>query len=293
MSTTLHRLLDEAFAGIEMTEQTRDLKEEIRANLLARASELEGAGMAPDEAARHAVSELGDVRELIDTAPRSTPSTQAYDDVARHRVRPSPTFVVRTVLLSLVAACCLARGVLGLTAAMPLAAGGVMALFGGVAVAIGLLVGDSLHQETTTNHPMPGPRATAWGLATALLLAGLGLVALLATERVALWGIAPAAVGAVGGILLFSYLGATQTNRHKAWVRREWERRPPDRFTADPDAAARFGIYTATLWILGLGLFLVLGLTISWWWGGFALLVTLALWMIVLARMLFGTDASK
>lgn len=110
MSTTLHRLLDEAFTGVEMTEQTRDLKEEIRANLLPRASELEAAGFAPDEAVRHAVGELGDVRELVGTAFRSTPSTQAYDDVVRHRVRPSPTFVVRTVLLSLVAACCLARG---------------------------------------------------------------------------------------------------------------------------------------------------------------------------------------
>ena len=32
----LHRLLDEAFAGIEVTPEIQDLKEEIRGNLLAR-----------------------------------------------------------------------------------------------------------------------------------------------------------------------------------------------------------------------------------------------------------------
>ena len=34
--TTIHRLLDEAFAGIPLSPEVQDLKEEVRANLLAR-----------------------------------------------------------------------------------------------------------------------------------------------------------------------------------------------------------------------------------------------------------------
>ena len=36
MNSDIHRLLDEAFAGIEMTPDAQDLKEEVRANLVAR-----------------------------------------------------------------------------------------------------------------------------------------------------------------------------------------------------------------------------------------------------------------
>ena len=46
MNTDIHRLLDEAFQGVEMTPDAQDLKEEVRANLVARTAELEAAGAA-------------------------------------------------------------------------------------------------------------------------------------------------------------------------------------------------------------------------------------------------------
>ena len=46
MNSDIHRLLDEAFAGIEMTPEVQDLKEEMRANLVARIDELEAAGLS-------------------------------------------------------------------------------------------------------------------------------------------------------------------------------------------------------------------------------------------------------
>ena len=65
MNPHIHRLLDEAFAGIAVTPDTQDLKEEVRTNLLARVNELEAAGAAPDDAAQRAIAELGDLRELV------------------------------------------------------------------------------------------------------------------------------------------------------------------------------------------------------------------------------------
>ena len=41
MNTDIHRLLDEAFQGIDMTPDAQDLKEEVRANLVARVDERE------------------------------------------------------------------------------------------------------------------------------------------------------------------------------------------------------------------------------------------------------------
>ena len=62
MTEKIHRLLDEAFAGVDMTVERQDLKEEMRANLLVRVAELEDTGLSADEAARRAIAELGDIR---------------------------------------------------------------------------------------------------------------------------------------------------------------------------------------------------------------------------------------
>src|SRR5262245_47530340 len=105
----IHRLLDEAFAGIDVTPEIQDLKEEMRANLVARAAELEGAGLAPPEAARQAMAELGDVRSVIDEVEPA--SAGRGPDWLRHRVRPRPRYVLRTVLL----------GAVGVLALVPLA----------------------------------------------------------------------------------------------------------------------------------------------------------------------------
>ena len=77
MNTDIHRLLDEAFQGIEMTPDAQDLKEEVRANLVARADELEAAGVPPTEAAHRAIAELGDVRALLDATTDVAPRPHA------------------------------------------------------------------------------------------------------------------------------------------------------------------------------------------------------------------------
>src|SRR6478736_4975535 len=97
----IHRLLDEAFAGIEMTPDAQDLKEEVRANLVARTAELEAAGKTSADAARQAVEELGDVRDLLDGSDGADAAVAKDSYTAmqlRHRVRPKPGFVVRVVV---------------------------------------------------------------------------------------------------------------------------------------------------------------------------------------------------
>jgi hypothetical protein len=289
----IHRLLDEAFVGIEVTPEVQDLKEEMRANLVARVEELQASGVAPGEAARRAIAELGDVRAIVDETVRAAKDAPAWQ---RHRVRPRPAYVVRTVLVALVGAAALAFVVLRLTDLIEV--GGqlvdVVAAIAVVALAGGFLVGDGLRQETTTNYPVSRGRAVGYGVATGVGLAGLGSVAGYALDRALAWPVVGAAL-LVSSIVIFTYLGATQTNRHKPWVVREMARheRAADRFERDPAAAARFGIYTVSIWIVALAVFLVVGFTLSWLWAPLALLGGAVVMLLTLARMLFGGDARQ
>ncbi|WP_395243284.1 permease prefix domain 1-containing protein [Agromyces sp. MMS24-K17] len=286
---SIHRLLDEAFAGIEPTPDVQDLKEEMRTNLVARVDELEASGVAPDRAARQAIDELGDVRGIVtevaatDAGPRS-----AAADHLRHRVRPRPAFVVRTVLLSLLAAAALAVVVLEAAGLLAVGLGGLAVAVAAIALPLGWVTADALRQETTTNHPLPAGRAAGFGAAVALTLGGLGIGWLVVRGLDAGWLVA-AAVATVAGIALFSWLGATTTNRHKSWVLGHQAGAPDavDAFSQDPAAAARFGMYTVVLWLVAITVFVVLSLTVGWAWSWLALVAAFALWFLLLARMLF------
>lgn len=293
MNTDIHRLLDEAFQGIEMTPDAQDLKEEIRANLMARADELEATGVPADVAARQAVAELGDVRALLEETTNAAPLRSADPYVAlveRHRVRPKAGFVVRAVVWSLVAVVGTTLAILGASGVLPLPIGTQIGLFGMASTGLALLVGDSLSQETTTNHPMPQNRAAGYFLATLLGAYGLGFVALVAFGSMPMWGIVFAALGVIASIILFSFLGATQTNRHKAWTRQLAAATPPNRFEREPETAARFGVYTAAIWLVTFAVIAVLVFTVGWWWAPVAFVGGLALMMLLLARMLFAPE---
>jgi hypothetical protein len=278
--TDVHRLLDEAFAGIEMTPERQDLKEEVRANLIARAAELTAGGLAGDAAARQAIAELGDVHTILDGTDSSGPALPP-------RVRPRPNFVLRTVVLSAIGVTGLAVLALAATAGgVPLGAEAVAAFV--VALTAGAVTADALRQETTSNHPMPSGRAIGYGVGVFLVLAGLACGWLYVRGGAIGWvigGIAPVLAGA--GIL--SYLGATQTNRHKQWVMRMAESHAAvgNRFTEDPSAAGRFGIYTVIVWIVALAGFVLLTLTVGWLWSWLAIVGGVVLMMILVARMLF------
>lgn len=283
---TIHRLLDEAFAGVDATSEVQDLKEEMRSNLVARVTELEQSGLAPEAAAKRAMAELGDIRAIVGEAGVSAGSTPPW---AGQRVRPKPGFVVRTVTAAIVGAAALAAVVLAGWGKVELSRGWQLAAVAVVAILGAGITADALRQETTSNYPVPLGRALGYGIAVALGLAGIGCVAVAASDRVmpVLVGGGLAIVAAIVGL---TYLGATQTNRHKPWVIRlqAEQSHVGDRFARDPAAAARFGLYTVAIWLLALGGFVVLGFTAGWWWSWLALLAGLVTMMLTLARVLFA-----
>ena len=297
----VHRLLDEAFAGIAVTPDTQDLKEELRSSLVARVAELADAGLTDAEASRRAMDELGDVREAAEgtAGEAGAPGAKAkLDTVAQwqaHRVRPRPAFVLRTVLLSLAIAAGLTLVALGLSDVLTLVPGAVAAIgIFAVALPVGLLVADALRQETTTNYPMPRARAALYGASVGALLVGAAFACWFVADTDAVGALVAGICIAVVAGLELTYLGVTQTNRKKAWVRAmQPQFESIDAFSSDPAAAARFGIYSGALWILGIGAFVALSFTVGFAWSWVALVVALLVQMLMTARMLFRAGSAK
>lgn len=304
--SNIHRYLDEAFADIAMTPEIQDLKEEIRGNLAARVGELVENGLDAEAAATIAIDELGDIRPLVgefdDDRHSGTPGQ--HDPRSRaasinsaylvNRVRPKPAFVLGIVIASIATAVGLALATLGAVGLLALPIG-VIILFSGIAATgVAWMVGDSLAHETTTNHPVPANRAGGYFLASLLTVFGLEIGGLVALGALEVWAVVFAALGIVAGVVLFTFLGATQTNRKKPWAREvARQAQAEDRFSQDPVAAARFGIYTVVIWLLAFAAFVVLSITVGFLWSWLALLLGFAVFMFVLARMLFPADSRK
>ena len=289
----IHRLLDEAFAGIEVTPEVQDLKEEMRGNLVARVIDLQASGVSPADAAHRAIAEVGDVRDIVDETRHAAGPAQPWH---RNRVRPRPGYVLRTVLVALLGLASLAVLAL-LTTGVWTGARPTLDLAAAVAVAAlagAVIVGDALRQETTTNYPVSRGRAFGYAAATALAIGGLGSAGGYLPSHDLPWLVVAVAL-LLTAIVTGTYVGATQTNRHKPWVVREHARyaQVGDRFEQDPAAAARFGIYTATIWIVAGVAFVVLGIAVGWVWSWLALVAGLVTMMLTLARMLFGQRAAS
>jgi len=292
----LHRLLDEAFAPYPVTPETLDLKQEVRGNLTARTSELVADGATSADAARRALAELGEVGILIgETAVETSETTESWVAAQRrNRVRPNPAFAVRAAILAAVLAIDVLLLVLQFAGVLwPDALWQAVQIIVAILI-IGWLVFDGLRQETTTNFPLSRARAFGFGGAAAILTAGLGAALQLATGPNTAWVLIAGGAAAVA-IALFTFLGVTATNRTKPWAVRLQSSSPEvgDRFEKDPAAAARFGLYTVIIWVVGITAFIVLTVTVGWAWSWLAIVATFVVFFLVLARMLFGPDHTR
>jgi hypothetical protein len=286
MNPAIHRHLDDAFADIDLTPDIQDLKEELRGSLAARADELEAGGMDATAAASTAVRELGDIRALVASLDGTSTLTgnAAADLATRNRMRPRPAFVLVAVVLSLLIA---AAGVLVALVAVHAVDLPWWVSPAVLAIAVGALVDYSLRQETSQHYPLPSGRAAGFGLTSLVMALGLGLTGVFFGEGqigTLIAGVALVLVAIVG----FTWLGVTQTNRTKPWaLEQQRVYAAEDRFSQDPAAAARFGIYTVVIWLTGFALFIVLSFTVGFAWSWLALVASLIVFFLVLARMLF------
>ena len=112
-----------------------------------------------------------------------------------------------------------------------------------------------------------------------------------------MWLIVFPVLAVAGSIVLYAWLGATQTNRRKAWVRHTQlglDGHPVgSRFERDPELAARFGIYSMVIWLTAIAVAVVLYFTVGWVWIPLAFVGAFVVMMITLARMLFSPQRGE
>ncbi len=293
---TIHRYLDAIFADVPLTPEAQAFKEEMRGNLSARVAEFEAEGLSPAKATEKAITELGDIDEVLravrSSEGASDPTVAAYQT---NKVRPRPAFVLRVVSFGVIAATAVVLVTFAATNLLHWGVGVQVALaMVALAIPCGVIVGDSLRQETTASYRLPATRAAGYGASTGLGIAGLVMGLVIADAPSRLWPLAIGVPLVVLSGLAFTFLDVTQTNRRKPWVRELAQRQvAASRFTEDPAAAARFGMYAGAIWMVAVAAFVVMVLTIGAVVALSAIFVGVIATMLLLARMEFGPTTKK
>ena len=159
---------------------------------------------------------------------------------------------------------------------------------GAIALPAGVIVADSLRQETSQHFASPTSRALGFGTRAGRDGSRTDVEAVFLTTVAHPQLLVAGIVLVVAAIVGFTWLGVTQTNRMKPWalaLQRHYQEQDP--FADDPAAAARFGMYTVVIWVLALAGFAVLSVTVGFAWSWLALVGGLVIFMLTLAKMVF------
>jgi hypothetical protein len=278
----IDRALADIFKDYEETAGLRDLKDEIAANLSESIQSMTAKGMSGEAALKQALDKLGDITELADRVSRQ----KRQEIIGGAFVRPVP--LDRAHIIAYPAAgLVLAFGVV-ICAIVYFSSGfmeAIASLMPFAVISLCAFVFLALTQETRIRYPMNWRRSLLYTAASALILFGLfvGAIVLFADnvltpEKLAAHPETPDAapvlkniniISALGSIIPFILPGAavlallilSEKDRKKPWVHRMEEEQ-------NQVYDARFGLVTGALWIFVAALFCILtaavGIRYSW-----------------------------
>ncbi len=292
---TVTEFVDHLFAGYAATPELADFKAEVLANLNDRIADLEAGGASPAEALARAQDELGDISDLAQQLAGRRAQDVFASMYLRQRVRPTTAQLLSYILAGTAVVAGLTLVAVGLIMPWPI---GVVAVVAVVLLAlpIGAATAVALTQETTNNMPMRQGRALAYGTGVFLILAGLGVAGVLLTDAADRW-VAALAVGlplVVGGTGLLTFLGVTQTNRKKPWLRARMEQDQQAASAWQPGSEsderwARFGVFNIALWLTATALFVLGGSVFGFRYSWVVFLVAIAGTMLLVGWGLKGS----
>ncbi|MDR2491642.1 MAG: permease prefix domain 1-containing protein [Spirochaetaceae bacterium] len=274
------QFVDSLWASYEETARLADFKAELAGNLDEKISSLVKKGLDEDAAFQKAAAELGDISSLADEMAlqkKQEVLEEAFMDIRRYmntkRILAYIAFGLIFLFGIIVAVITLYSVDLD-NAAVPAsnkwtAFFGVLLAFIPVSIAGWTFLG--LTQELPDLYPLSIKRALWYSAAALLLITGLFIFPLTWFSTVdslenhsivaALGTLIPFALPSIA---LFVYLGLSEKDRSKPWMRkRREEEMKKYSFASDPAAAAQFGMYCGALWMLAIALFLLLGFLIG------------------------------
>lgn len=258
--------VDRLFAEYEDSQEIKDFKEEVVANLRDRVQDFLKEGMSAELAFEQATAELGDITQIADHIGKAR-RNEAIGDMYLTGVKVNKTHAAGYavgVLMLLIGLLGLLSYALGYTANI----GNYTLITVLLVISVGALTFLGLTQETRANYPMPAKRATAYGIIAAGLTLGVLLAYLLYSlnnELLTVIGVFLACIVPFSGILLYMIL--TEKKRHKPWVSNQINREQNLHMAysfADPVRATRFGVASGALWTLAFAILVTVGIYLGW-----------------------------
>jgi len=303
--------VDSLFEGYENTAALADFKEELLANMNAKIESFVRKGMSNEEAFAKASAELGDVSAFADELSlkkRKEVFEEVYMDIRQYM---PPKRVAGYVTFSIIA---LFGIVIALTSffttnyvfeSIGLIFGGPIvrtSFFGSLmpfltAAVVGFTY-LGITQETSTLNPISRKRGALYAVATGLICFGiLTMPVIYFGLRIAdeftgnifkntkiLISIFSVVVPFIlPGIGMLIYLLLTEKSRFKPWAKKQFS--DLENELMDPASAARFGLISGGIWLLGIAAFVLVGILVSFKYSWPIILFATAIQLIVQALM--------
>jgi MFS family permease len=292
--------IEELFSGYEKTAALAEFMEEMESNLNDRIAFLKRKGAGEQEATDKAIAELGDISSLADEL-----SLKKKQEVFSEMYMKTRSYISakRSALYALfgliLGAAILLPLIVWFASDITVAAISTILPFGMVSVLGFVYLG--LTQETAAHEAMRPKRA--WGYVSAVGLVFFGVLAgLIVYSNIGLVSeadlIAHGAwdnsflVGAIVALLIFAlpgialgvFLGLTEKDRKKPWMKKLIaESSNP---FGDSANAARFGLICGALWIAAIAAFILLTLTVGIQFSWLALVAAVIIQMLAMAVMM-------
>ncbi|MDR2796849.1 MAG: permease prefix domain 1-containing protein [Treponema sp.] len=296
---SIDRALQKIFKDYEATAGLRDLKEEIGANLFESIQNMTTQGLSGEEALRQALDKLGDITEVADQVSRQ----KRQEIIGGAFVRSIPLDKVHIIGYP-AAGLVLALGIL-LCVIVYFSAGlkeSIPSLMPFAIISLCTLVFLVLTQETKTHYAMTKKRSLLYTAASALILFGLfvGAVVLFTHTIVTPEGLTAhpevfdtarifkniSIISALGSLIPFVLPGAamlallvlSEKDRKKPWVHQVE--------TAQTSSDPRFGFIAGALWIFAVALFCILSAAIGIRYAWISFMVALGVQLLIMSRFI-------
>lgn len=292
--------IEELFSGYEKTTALAEFMEEMESNLNDRIASLKCKGLGEQEAADKAVAELGDISSLADEL-----SLKRKQEVFSEMYMKTRSYISakRSALYALfgliLGAAILIPLIVWFASGITIAAISTILPFGMASILGFIYLG--LTQETAAHEAMRPKRAWGYVLAAGLVFFGV-LAGLIVYSNTGLVSEAELAahgawdnsflVGAISALLIFAlpgialgvFLGLTEKDRKKLWVKKLIEESSnPFGNSAN---AARFGLICGALWVAAVAAFILLTFTVGIKFSWLAIVAAVVIQLLVMAALM-------
>lgn len=274
MKDRVEKYVDNLFGDIYETNELKELKEEVNSNLLEKTRDFLDQGYDEDETFNKAISDLGDMSELIHGLKRAS-EQKIYENMHRKQSIDKKHVIGYIVASVILLVGIMLSGVKYLDTEDLLYTVRLILPF--LIISSGLFIYFGLTQETAHAYGMKNKRALGYSLATMILILGLALSGLSYLGGIRLSKIlGTLMISVIPSSIIYIYLGLTEKNRNKVDWEKQWIA-----YYSNPKTMMIYGNLSGALWILVFGAIPLIGFKIGWKYAWIPFVVAISLQLVM------------